>query len=327
MRLLVVYGLATTDYDWLARFYPARRIAEECANRGIPLRFLFPRDIPLFPDALTLDRLFADPAIDSFPEARPPIILIRGNVDVETVARLEKAGCRCVNSARAMALANDKLESARFLARHGFPTPVTLPAADVLDANGPLTQEESGFPIAFPFILKPRRGSRGVGVALIETEEGLSRWKEGHRGERRDDWVAQEFVASSRGRDIRFFFAGGEVLAVAGRRGPSGSFLSNASVGGRMRLLKASGRSLGRWADMALEIAREAGLWYGTVDFLYRKGGALTVCEINASPGFEALERDCALNVAGSLIERLARDFGEPSPRAGMLPIFPQEGP
>jgi gamma-F420-2:alpha-L-glutamate ligase len=300
MKLIVVYGLKTGDYDWLAGFYPARRLAEACENRGIPLRFLFSRDVSAF---------LADACDNAFSPDRA-IALVRGNVDASVYAELEAAGYRCINDSRAVALARDKLETSRFLTSHGYPTPETLSLADAARQVDSLT---------FPLVVKPRFGSRGEGVALVRDGDallkrvalstdaaaalpaaaGLSAGANAVSGE----YIAQRFIESSRGRDVRVFFAGGDVLAVAGRTNADDALLSNACAGGVTSSL--TGEWFGKWATMTLDIAREAGLWYGTVDWLY-DGDGMTVCEINSSPGFESLEKACDLDIAGAIVERLA---------------------
>ena len=60
-----------------------------------------------------------------------------------------------------------------------------------------------------------------------------------------------------------------------------------------------------------VELQREAerifalsGLVYGTVDFLFAnvQGSDFVVCELNANPGFEELERALKLDVAAAII-------------------------
>ena len=297
MKLLVVYGLKTRDKAWLDRFYPARRLSGACANRSIPLRFLFPHEVS--------DSLPGTFEVDDFPPA-DTVCLVRGTVPDETWRVLKNAGYRCVNSREAAALALDKLETARFLERHGWPTPLT--AEYHPDESNPL-------PIPFPLVLKPRFGSRGEGVELIENETALAVRKMARKTDEPADacadarWIIQEYIESSRGKDLRTFFAGGEILATVERHGSPDDFRSNACTGGTMRAAETGGW-MDRWMRMTLDIARDAGLWYGTVDFLYRNGQELTVCEINGAPGFEALERDLGLDIAGELVERLVRDFG-----------------
>ncbi len=300
MHLVVVYGLKTLDYGYFKLFYPSRRLAEECANRSIPLRFLFPRDI----------LSFIAEQID-IGLKRDTICLIRGKVDPKTVSLLEMAGFRTVNSADALSLANDKLASARFLSENSWPTPKTMLACDALYLK-------PGF-IRYPLVAKPRFGNRGEGVHFIENESALTGLE--------PDTIVQEYIKTSRGRDLRFFFAGDTILAIASRHATGDSFVSNANAGGIMQKEPHTAAELAPWSTMTLEIAQKAGLWYGSVDYLYcgkqedahtsilcgqSRGPALelTVCEINGSPGFEALETDCALDIAGPLIDRLTDYLG-----------------
>jgi len=309
MQLVVVYGLKTGDYNWLGQFYPAQRISQECENRGIPLRFLFPDDVPSF-IAETQTREITNGAREI---ACDTVCLIRGQVSVATVRLLENAGFRCVNSASAMALANDKLATAKFLEAHRWPTPETMRELDY---------RIDPIPFPWPMVRKPRFGSRGTGVSLVHSSGELERLRCAQRSvvnakERTDgsacgnatEYILQKYIESSHGRDLRVFFANEEIIAVAERKATGDNLLSNASTGAIMRIPETPLSE--RWASMALAIARESGLQYGTVDYLYlgdereENGQNLTVCEINSAPGFEALEKDCGYNIAGMLIDRL----------------------
>ena len=316
MKLLVVYGLKTQDRDWLCRFYPVRRLTETCANRSIPLRFLFAHEVTDFLRGAPMPVAHASganaPASD-FPTSGDftpgdSICLVRGAVPDEPRLELERAGYRCLNSPKSSTLALDKLETARFLEAHGWPTPKTIALGPSVAAQAdPYIIEP---PLPCPFVVKPRFGSRGSGVALIETPGEFEVWKEQCKKPAYPDteWIAQEFLAASKGRDLRVFFAGGEAIAAAERCGAPGDFRSNACTGGSMRAA-ADGPLIETWRHRALDIARESGLWYGTVDLLYRSENELAVCEINSSPGFEALERDLHLDIAGTLVDCLVRDF------------------
>lgn len=321
MRILSVYGLKTADYGYLSRFYPTQRLTEECKNRSIPLRFLFPRDVSAFLDKRTggengdagdlppkNERI---PSITDFPPDNT-LCLIRGHVDSATVRELEEAGYRCVNPSPSITLANDKVETARFLSRLGIPTPRTARAEE---------RERMFSESDYPLVAKPRYGSRGKGVMLVENPKAaiaLSGETERNRlpGPGNGEYIFQEFIAASRGRDLRVFFAGEKIIAIVERRSGDGSLVSNACAGGTMSEPEFGATLPEPWNAMVRRIARESGLWYGTVDFLYAtdSGGTqsdldLTVCELNAAPGFEALERYTKKNIARLLVDALIRDF------------------
>ena len=194
------------------------------------------------------------------------------------------------------------------LDRLGIPTPKTALIATLDDAFDPGE---------YPLIAKPRHGSRGDRVRLVATA-GEARALAASSPIPDDEWLFQEYVASSRGRDLRVFFADGRVVAVVERS--SGSLVSNASSGGEMRLARFDAGEIEPWLDTTRVIAREVGLWYGTVDFLFRSVPDtpcrpsedpldLTVCEVNAAPGFEALEKATGYDVAGTLVDGLLRSF------------------
>jgi len=297
MNLVAVWGLETADYGWLPSFPPARRLAEACENRGHALRFFFPRDVARVLAAPT-------PAARSPNDPQPPgPCLIRGAVDLALVRALEAAGWRCVNPSRAIEVATDKLETQRLLDALGIPTPRAWLASD--PARPRATESR-------PLVAKPRFGSRGAGVRLVRGEEEIAAIVGGDDAIPADRLLLQDFVAASQGRDLRAFFASDRVVAVAERRGPPGALVSNPARGGQSLVPDFGPRLPAEWEDVVLRVARAAGLSYGTVDFLYAGGsdahGApgdrldLTVCEINAMPGFTALEEATGIDVADAIV-------------------------
>lgn len=173
MQLIVVYGLKTSDYGWLEHFYPAQRLKEICRNRGIMLRFLFPQDLTLF---------LATAHLNGFPPDLTPC-LIRGNCPVSTVVELEKSGYTCYNSSPALILANDKLKTRNFLIQHKFSTPQTA----LLNSNSKIPQE-----FDFPFVLKPKNGSRGTSVHLIHTKKDLDTIIDHEKPS--SEWIIQSYI-------------------------------------------------------------------------------------------------------------------------------------
>lgn len=308
MNLVAVWGLETADYGWLPSFPPARRLAEACENRGHALRFFFPRDAARALAAPT-------PAARSPNDPQPPgPCLIRGAVDLALVRALEAAGWRCVNPSRAIEVATDKLETQRLLDALGIPTPRAWLASD--PARPRATESR-------PLVAKPRFGSRGAGVRLVRGEEEIAAIARGSQTNPADGLLLQEFVAASKGRDLRAFFAAGRVVAVAERRGPPDALVSNPAQGGLCRVPDFGQRLPAKWEDVVLRVARAAGLSYGTVDFLYAGTGGeldLTVCEVNAMPGFTALEEATGIDVADAIVAS-AIDF-EPTASVanGLLP-------
>jgi len=294
MGIRLVYGLATKDLSYLDEFYPSRRLAEAAASMRIDY------DATIHTPETSLS------ATSGF--CMGHAALLRGELPPELYEALEADGIVTINSARAHALARDKLLSAEFFKLSGISHPNTL-AVD---------PEQCGIPMELPFVLKPRFGKMGRGVILVST---LDEWKQFLQDTRlaMTEYLAQEYIVASRGKDLRFFFASfgaqgkmqaggwqaytshgmaGVSSVVAMRQGPG--LTSNAHAGGTMSSFNA-----------ALKIRAEAerifmasGLSYGTIDFLFldESDTEFTVCEMNSCPGFEELERRSGLDVAKAIL-------------------------
>ena len=218
---------------------------------------------------------------------------------LSVVNQFDMMGVPVVNMAYAIARSRDKLRSLQFLSRHDVDIPKTVMVRhpDQMAA----AQRVVGGP---PVVLKLLQGTQGVGVMLAETEQAVDAivhtlWSLGH------DILVQEFVAESRGRDIRALVVGDRVVASMRRVAPVGEFRSNihrGGVGTRVELPP-------DYERVAIESARIMGLHVAGVDMLESSSGPKVV-EINSSPGFEGLERATGIDVAASIV-RYAAAFAE----------------
>lgn len=147
-----------------------------------------------------------------------------------------------------------------------------------------------------PFIAKPRFGSLGRCVTLVDSGTKLQSLPD-------CDWVFQIFIDTACGtdcpRDVRIFAVGGMVAAVVERVGQKGGIVSNVHQGGMCATKEVPVYVI----TTALSAIKKAGLLYGTADFLY-DGKTYYLCEINASPGFEGVEK-LGFNIAKTIIQCL----------------------
>jgi ribosomal protein S6--L-glutamate ligase len=219
---------------------------------------------------------------------------------------LERHGVPSVNSARAIARSRDKLRALQRLSAHDVGIPRTAMARDAtairaaVDAVG-----------GTPVIIKLLQGTQGVGVMIADTPEGVEStldtlWGLGQ------NIILQEFIAESRGRDLRAVVVGGELVGAMRRTARSGEFRSNLHRGG-------SGKSVAldpAYRGAAIEAARIMGLDVAGVDMLESKDGP-RVIEVNSSPGLRGIEKATSIDVAARIIEhaeRLARARAERAP-------------
>jgi ribosomal protein S6--L-glutamate ligase len=118
--------------------------------------------------------------------------------------------------------------------------------------------------------------------------------------------ILQEYIAESRGRDIRALVVGGELVAAMRRTARDGEFRSNLHRGGAGQPVTLDDAH----RHAATEAARIMGLEVAGVDMLESAEGP-RVIEVNSSPGLRGIERATELDVAARIIahaERLERE-------------------
>jgi len=149
--------------------------------------------------------------------------------------------------------------------------------------------------LGFPLVVKPLAGRKGRHVQLCRSPGDVAAVLARSGGRRR--LLAQQFVSTSAGRDLRLLVAGGRVQAAMLREAPPGEFRSNIALGGRAAAVVAPYHA----ARLALHAAEALGLDVAAVDLLFGAEG-LTICEVNVAPGFEALETVTSRNIAGAMM-------------------------
>jgi ribosomal protein S6--L-glutamate ligase len=117
------------------------------------------------------------------------------------------------------------------------------------------------------------------------------------------DIILQEFVAESKGRDIRAIVVGKRVVAAMRRRAKRGEFRSNLHRGGEPEGIEQLDE---RYAHAAVDAAKVMSLEVCGVDMLETRRGP-KILEINSSPGLEGIEKATGANVATAIIKHAER--------------------
>ncbi|MDE2256376.1 MAG: 30S ribosomal protein S6--L-glutamate ligase [Xanthomonadaceae bacterium] len=210
--------------------------------------------------------------------------------------QFEMMGVYTPNSSDAILRARDKLRCLQMLARENIGLPTTV-FGDYPDDTADLLAM-LGEP---PHVIKLNEGAQGQGVLLAEKRSASQGVIEAFRG-LYANFLVQEFIREARGADIRCFVVGGRVVASMRRQAREGEFRSNLHRGGSATPAKLSQAEV----DTALRAARTMGLNVAGVDLLRSRRGPL-VLEVNSSPGLEGIEAATGVDVAGEVIDYLAR--------------------
>ncbi|MBE9043273.1 30S ribosomal protein S6--L-glutamate ligase [Pleurocapsales cyanobacterium LEGE 10410] len=204
------------------------------------------------------------------------------------------------NESQAISRSRDKLRSMQILAREGVGLPITGFAHATQDIDG-LIETVGGTPL----VIKLLEGTQGIGVVLAENYQAAKSVIEAFRGLDANILV-QEFIKEAGGADLRCFVVGNQVIAAMKRQGAKGEFRSNLHRGGNAQKIALSPEE----KDTAVRAAKAMGLKIAGVDLLQSNHGPV-VMEVNSSPGLEGIEKATGIDVAGKIIEFIAKNAVE----------------
>lgn len=152
-----------------------------------------------------------------------------------------------------------------------------------------------------PFVGKGLESSMGEEIVLIETKEQFEKLRNIYGNEK--EWLFEEFVKTSFGRDIRFYSIRGEVVACMQRKSQS-DFRANVALGASVEPYTITPAI----CTIARDIYKQTGLDFLGVDLLFGEVKPY-FCEINVMPGIEGIETASGVNVARRIIETIKGDF------------------
>ena len=202
-----------------------------------------------------------------------------------------------LNESVAISRSRDKLRSLQLLSRKGVGLPITGFAHSPDDTQG-LLSIAGGAPV----VIKLLEGTQGIGVVLAETRKAAESVVEAFRG-LNANFLVQEFIAESKGSDIRCLVIGDKVVAAMQRQGKEGEFRSNLHRGGTSKLIRITPEE----RATAIRSAKIMGLNVAGVDIIRSNHGPV-VLEVNSSPGLEGIESTTGKDVAGMIIEHIEKN-------------------
>ena len=208
---------------------------------------------------------------------------------------LEQQGFRSLNSANAIDLVRNTAACQEVMTLNGLPVPRTV----LFSENKPDSIRPEKLPFGFPMVFKRQYSSQGLGVELI-TGPAMLADRSSKCFDQHEAFLLQEFIAEANASDLRLMVIGGKLVAAMRRSAKIGEFRANMHLGAMASAISASEEL----EALAVKAASVVGLRMAGVDIIQAKRGPLLL-EINACPGFEALEAVSGINVAGKLLDLL----------------------
>lgn len=217
------------------------------------------------------------------------------------VRQFEQMDVFTPNTATGITNSRDKLRAIQILSRHDIGMPATAFVRDRKDVL-PAIERVGGAPV----VIKLLEGTQGIGVILAPDKKVAEAIIETLQSSQQNVLI-QQFVAESKGRDIRALVVGDRVVAAMRRTAQGDEFRSNVHRGGSVEAVPLDPV----YERTAVRAAQIMGLRVAGVDMLEGNDGPL-VMEVNSSPGLEGIERATDLDVAGAIIDHVANQVGFP---------------
>ncbi len=236
---------------------------------------------------------------------KKPGFVLFWDKDVKLARYLEKLGYRVFNSARAIEICDDKSLTHLELMNHGIKMPRTIFA--------PMTYSNIGYTnynflnhikskLEFPIVIKEVFGSFGKQVYLANDEEELIDLVKEHGN---SPLIFQEYVKSSKGRDVRLQVVGERVVASMYRFNDTGDFRANLSNGGKMKGYTPTKAQ----ENLAIKCCKILGLDFAGVDLLFGENDEPIVCEINSNAHFKNITHATGVSVSDEIIKYIVESL------------------
>ena len=276
------------------KLYPSvehqiNRLKEEFLLKGIQIDVLSNKDIYVFIDGNEI-----------ISKLNKYDFIINLDKDEYVALMIEKIGISLFNSAKSLILCDDKMLTHIHLVDELIKMPKTI--ASPLCYSDTTSNEwlkRVCEELSFPLVAKKCYGSLGEQVYLIKNKTELANFEEKNRY---IPHLYQEFIESSKGRDVRVIVVGGKVVA-AMERYSSTDFRSNLSQGGSAKTIKLT-KAFKHAAESA---SKKLGLDYCGVDLLYGPNNEPILCEVNSNAFFKGIEDITGINVARAFVEHIIK--------------------
>lgn len=284
------------------RCYSTRRLREAASSRGHSVKVLNTLSFAIDLEQGEPDLYFRRRQLSHYDAVLPRIGASITYFGTAVVRQFEQMDVFCANSSIGIVNSRDKLRCLQILSRHRIGIPQTTFVRDKKDVL-PAIKRVGGAPV----IIKLLEGTQGIGVLLAESVKSAEAIIELLQSQKQSVLI-QKFVAESKGRDIRAFVVGDQVIAAMRRVAQGQEFRSNVHRGGVTEPVTLDDT----YCETAVRGAQILGLRIAGVDMLEAKEGP-QVMEINSSPGLEGIETCTQLDVAGAIVDYIAAqvDFPE----------------
>lgn len=254
------------------------RMMKVVEKHQIDLQVVDPTKIHVFCENQFDGKIYVGDEVMDVPDYVIAAFFTEKNYHTKSVLKmLGSLGVLCLNSYECITTVDDKMLTVQKIVE--LTEDVLFPKTLLLTHEVTAAFVSQHF--TYPVVMKVMHGSKGKGVVLVHTEKELNNIINiNTAADFGDEVIIQEFIAPSKGRDIRLIICDGKYDTAFVRQNPN-SFKSNTAGGGSITPFAAP-ESL---AKVGEEIAKILDINMGSVDFLFGENDTYYFCEANAMIG------------------------------------------
>ena len=248
------------------------------------------------------------PLVVPKPSCDLPDFILWWDKDINLASAYEQMGVRLYNSSRSIELCDNKAKTVLELSKNPdiyLPktmfAPKTFCGVGYTDLSFLDSAEDM---LGYPMIIKEVYGSFGAQVHLANNRtdaENIIKTKIVDR-----EFIMQEYISESCGRDLRINVVKGKAVASMMRRNDN-DFRSNITNGGKTVPHEPSKDQIQAAIDATLTL----GLDFAGIDVLFGKDGIPYICEVNSNPHFKSTFDCTGINLADIILEEIYRDLAK----------------
>lgn len=287
------------------KLYSTRRLYEAAIERGHEVHIIDYLRCYMNITAEQPSIQYKGKMLEGFDAIIPRIGANRTFYGCAILRQFETMGTYTINTSLAITRSRDKLRSQQLLVMKSVKMPATGFAHEPEDMTDLI--DSLGGP---PLIIKLVEGTQGVGVVLAETQKAAESVTQTLRG-LNANIIIQEYIAESKGVDIRCFVVGDKIIASMQRKAEPGEFRANIHRGGTATPIRITKTE----RDAVIKAAKIMGLGMAGVDLIRSKQGPL-ILEINSSPGLEGIETATKKDIATTIIRHIEKKAKPIGPRS-----------
>jgi len=288
MKLWMLGNRLTTE------MYERERFIDEADKYGIDFSLVFADEIDLIVSRDDRKSIRYRNDIVSLPDS----LLARtgsgtGYFNLSVLRQFERLNVLTLPNSQAIEASKDKMYANQIMAQAGLPIPKTMLTR--FPCRAELVEKQVGFPC----VLKVVTGSHGAGVYLCENAKQFEDLSELISSlDSKTSMIIQEYISSSKGRDLRVIVIGGRVVGAMQRKSTDGSFKANISRGGQGEAYDVDDEL----EMLSIQVAKVLDLDIAGVDLLFA-GDGYRVCEANSAPGFQGFEKALGINIPQKIFD------------------------